>query len=99
MRHIYFSGTKFSILLNFQMGPFNTSRELDRLFFSPGENFSKSYDENQIWSERARAKRERRPLRFLCNLPEKSGAKNKYWQSYSNSTTQMPLTGGPPLYV
>jgi hypothetical protein len=29
--------------------------QLSSPFLGPGENFSKSYDENQIWSERPRA--------------------------------------------
>ena len=30
----------------------NRRGRLSRPFLSPGDNFSKSYDENQIWSER-----------------------------------------------
>ena len=35
----------------------NRRGRLSRPFFSPGDNFSKNYDENQIWSERQRAGR------------------------------------------
>jgi hypothetical protein len=36
-------------------------------------------------------------LAILYNLREKSGAKNKNWQSYSNPRDQMPLSSDPPL--
>ena len=39
----------------------NRRGRLSRPFLSPGDNFSKSYDENQIWSERQRAGRADRP--------------------------------------
>ena len=39
------------------------------------------------------------PLAILYNLRKKSGSKLKYWQIYSNSTTQIPLTGVTPLYI
>ena len=35
----------------------NRRGRLSRPFLSPGDNFSKSYDENQIWAERQRAGR------------------------------------------
>ena len=35
----------------------NRRERLSRPFLSHGDNFSKSYDENQIWSERQRAGR------------------------------------------
>ena len=34
----------------------NRRERLSRPFLGPGDNFSKSYDENQFWSEWARAK-------------------------------------------
>jgi hypothetical protein len=37
----------------------NRQERLPKTFLGPGDNFSKSYDETQIWSERARAKRPR----------------------------------------
>jgi hypothetical protein len=34
----------------------NRETQLSSPFLGPGDNFSKSYDENQIWSECVRAK-------------------------------------------
>jgi hypothetical protein len=34
----------------------NRETQLSSPFLGPGDNFPKSYDENQIWSERPRAK-------------------------------------------
>jgi hypothetical protein len=34
----------------------NRETQLSSPFLGPGDNFSKSYDENQIWSERPRAR-------------------------------------------
>ena len=39
----------------------NRRGRLSRPFLSPGDNFSKSYGKNQIWSERQRAGRADRP--------------------------------------
>jgi hypothetical protein len=38
-------------------------------------------------------------LAILYNLREKSCAKIKNWQSYSNPRDQIPLPDVPPLYV
>ena len=37
----------------------NRETQLSSLFLGPGDIFSKSYDENHIWSKRAGAKRPR----------------------------------------
>jgi hypothetical protein len=39
------------------------------------------------------------PPAILYNLRGKSGPKIKYEQSYSYFTTQITLTGSPPLYL
>ena len=68
----------------------NRRGRLSRPFLSPGDNFSKSYDENQIWSER-HARRPRRPLGFEParaarayppSAPPRSGFRHNFSKNY-----------------
>jgi hypothetical protein len=51
----------------------NRETQLSSPFLGPGDNFSKSYDENQIWSDWAGSPRLADRPGFAIQLPYKSG--------------------------